>query len=449
MPERAAKCRRLRSLQSLVTHDARRFEFMSKLREVTSKTAMRRGFHVERTGYQKYLFVRGVYLAVDVVLFLPIVLITLLSRLATRSMDVGLGPMPNINSRYHKQCLERFGYRCETFVYHTWYFTSDFDVNFSKYCPRAFGPYVSYVFCLFRYKCLYTYFSGGPLGVTTLLARCEGFLLHAAGIKTVVMPFGADVHVLTRSKNKLMVNAYSKDYPGLRHSKARIAALVDMWTHSADHIISGCDWVDFMYYWDTLMLAHFAIDPNAFVVAETSAPLDEPYAPLRLIHAPNHRNLKGTSHILRAVEQLQAEGLDIELSVVEGVPNAQMFGLIQAADVVVDQLLLGWYAMFALEGMVLGKPVVCFVKPDLLEFYIGAGLLEPGELPLIDASILTIKDTLKRLASLPRRELRDAGLRSRAFVERHHSIDAVGKVFDRINRSLGLRPTRSVVRQVP
>jgi len=418
---------------------------MSDTRAAPPKAGARRGFHASRISFHVYVFVRAVYLVVDIALFLPLLVITVLSRLAPRPVDIGLGPLPSINSRYHKQCLERFGYRCETFVYHTWYFTTDFDVMLGKYCPRAFGPYVSYVFCLFRYKCLYTYFTGGPLGFTTLLARCEPFLLQLAGIKTVIMPFGADVHVLTRAKNKLMIHAFTKDYPGFRHNKARTAAQIDVWTHGADHIISGCDWVDFMYYWDTLMLAHFAIDINAFKVVETRCALADPCVPLRLIHAPNHRNLKGTDHILKAVEELRTEGVAIELSVVEGIPNAQVPDLIQAADVVVDQLVLGWYAMFALEGMALGKPVVCRVRQDFLDLYIGAGLLEPGELPLVDASIHTIKETLRHLASLPRRELRDIGLRSRAFVEKHHSIDAVGAVFDRINRELSLRPSRTAV----
>ena len=240
-----------------------------------------------------------------------------------------------------------------------------------------------------------------------------------------------------------MIHAFTKDYPGFRHNKGRTAAQIDTWTHGADHIISGCDWVDFMYYWDTLMLAHFAIDTDAFTVTETRGVPSEPCTPLRLLHAPNHRNLKGTDHIMKAVEELKAEGVAIDLSVVEGVPNAQMFDLIRACDVVIDQLVLGWYAMFALEGMALGKPVVCHVRSDFTELYVGAGLLEPGELSLVDATIHTIKDTLRALASLPRQELHSIGLRSRAFVEKHHSIQVVGAIFDRINRELGLRASRT------
>jgi len=401
----------------------------------------RRGMQARRVGYGRYLAIRGAYLAMDIVLLLPLLVITTLSRLAKRPIEVGLGPLPSINSRYHKQCLERFGYRAETFVYHTWYFTSDFDVSFHKYLPRALGPYAAYVFCLFRYKCLYTYFTGGPLGFTTLLARCEPYLFWLAGIRTVIMPFGADVHELTRAKNRVMVDAYSRDYPGFRHNRARTASLIDTWTHGADHIISGCDWVDFMYHWDTLMLSHFAIDTDALTIAPAEAISDQPHTPLRLLHAPNHRNLKGTGHIVKAVDELRAEGLAIELSIVESVPNSQMPDLIRAADVMIDQLILGWYAMFALESMALGKPVVCYVRPDLRDFYVSADLIGPDELPLIEASVGTIKDTLMQLASMPRPALCEIGLRSRAFVQKHHSIEAVGRVFDQINRKLGLRRT--------
>ena len=332
------------------------------------------GFFASRVGYPKHLFVRCVYLLTDIALFLPLLAITALSRLSRRPMDIGLGPLPTINSPYHKKCLERYGYRCETFVYHTWYFTQEFDVMFDRYVPRALGPYVSYIFAIFRYKCLFTYFTGGPLGFTTLLARCEPYFLRLAGIKTVVMPFGADVHELTRTNNKLMVHGYAKDYPGFRHSRTRIAAMIDVWTRGADHIISGCDWVEYMYYWDTLMLAHFAIDTGTLQVADRVGNPDQACTPLRLVHAPNHRNLKGTDHIFKAVEELQEEGLALELVVIEGLPNPEVLRAIRSADVVVDQLVIGWYAMFALEAMVLGKPVVCHIRDDLLN-YIATGLL--------------------------------------------------------------------------
>ena len=59
--------------------------------------------------------------------------------------------------------------------------------------------------------------------------------------------------------------------------------------------------------------------------------------------------------------------------------------------------------MFALEAMALEKPVLCFLRPDLLEFYIAADLLEPGEIPIINCSPATVKDTLRQLVQYPER----------------------------------------------
>ncbi|MHC8492114.1 glycosyltransferase family protein [Thalassospira sp. SM2505] len=420
-------------------------ENSSEQQEKTSDSAVvsirvekKKGFYSGRAGYERYLFVRAVYFVVDLIVLLPLLLVTLLSRLFPKPVDVGLGPLPIINSRYHKKAMEHYGYRCETFVYHTWYFTQEFDINIGRFCPRALGPYVSYILVLFRYKCIYTYFSGGPLGFTTILACCEPFLLRLAGIRTVIMPFGADVQVLTRAKNKAMTHACAMDYPSSRLTMRRTASLVDWWTRGADHIVSGCDWVDYMYYWDTLMLSHFVIDTDALV---PSAKNEESGSALRLLHAPNHRNLKGTSHILKAVEELKSEGCDIELVLAEGVPNTEMPDLIRSVDIVVDQLVIGWYAMFSLESMALGKPVICHVRQEYHDLYVEAGLIEPGELPLIDANVRNIKEVLRQFAGDKRAHLGGIGRRSRAFAERHHSVASVGKVFDRINRAVGISPT--------
>src|SRR5262249_37907472 len=149
----------------------------------------------------------------------PILLLTVLSRFVRRPVDVGLGPLPMINSQYHKKCLLLFGYTCETFTDDTWHMTDEFDWRFDEYSPsllRPILPYIIYAFAIFRYRCLYLYFSGGPLRFTTLLVRLEPWLLKLAGIRTVVMPYGGDVQDLTRSPNLQYVAAMARDYPGHR-----------------------------------------------------------------------------------------------------------------------------------------------------------------------------------------------------------------------------------------
>ena len=162
--------------------------------------------------------------------------------------------------------------------------------------------------------------------------------------------------------------------------------------------------------------------------------------PFKVLHAPNHRHLKGTQHIIDAVEELRASELDIELVLLERVSNDEIRAKMEEVDIVADQLIIGWYAMFALEGMAMGKPVLCYLRDDLKELYVTAGLVEPDEIPIVECRPSTVKETIERLYR-DRETLGEIGRRSRAFVERHHSLDAVGAVFDRINRSIGVLPS--------
>jgi glycosyltransferase involved in cell wall biosynthesis len=232
------------------------------------------------------------------------------------------------------------------------------------------------------------------------------------------------------------------DYPEHRFRRKRIASKIDLWTKYADHVISGCEWVDYMYYWDTLMLAHFSIDTDIWKPAEPhETPSPARVGKLKILHAPNHRAIKGTQYFLDAVEELRKEGLEIELNLLERVPNEEVKRAMASVDLVADQLIIGWYAMFALEGMAMEKPVLCYLREDLKELYVASGLIAADEIPIIDCSPATVKESIRNLA-LHRDKLPEIGKRSREYVIKHHSTQAVGRIFDDINRRIGLEPSR-------
>ncbi len=374
---------------------------------------------------------------------------TLFARLRQRRVDIGLGPEPLINNIYHKKALQWYGYTVETFVCQVYYITDQFDVRFDRefssdgkfrfILPYTFWKYIfAYFYSIIRYRCVYFYFNGGPLGLLSrLLGRLEPYLYHLAGVKVVMMPYGGDVQDLSRSPNLLYKHALAHDYPDHRFRRSKIAASIDTWTRGADHIISGCEWVDYMYHWDTLMLGHFSIDTDQW---KPPPDVQTNPRPIRILHAPNHKMIKGTQFFIDAVNDLCAEGLSVELVILERVPNARVQEVMASVDIVADQLVIGWYAMFALEAMAMGKPVLCYLRPDLEDLYLAAGLIKPNEIPILNCTPLTVKETMRRLV-IDREFRQDAGRRSRIFVLDHHSIQVVGKVFDSINRSINILPS--------
>lgn len=142
---------------------------------------------------------------------------------------------------------------------------------------------------------------------------------------------------------------------------------------------------------------------------------------LVVAHAPTDRDVKGTRHVVAAVEQLQGEGLPIRLELLEGMPRTELLDRLRAADLVVDQLLIGWYGGFAVEAMALGKPVLCHVdESDAAAVGLGA------ELPIVRVTPTTIAARLRTLAG-EREALVRIGADGRAFVERHHDPRAVAR----------------------
>jgi len=158
------------------------------------------------------------------------------------------------------------------------------------------------------------------------------------------------------------------------------------------------------------------IPPGIDVASIEPAPPSISRRPV-VLHAPSSRSRKGTDHVVAACEKL---GLELEL--VEGVDHRAAFERYRAADIVVDQLNAGWYGMFAIETMALGKPVVTFLHEEAVrrtEDALGV------EVPIVHATRDSLADVLQRLVDAPD-ERRRIGAASRAYVERVHDLSSVG-----------------------
>lgn len=136
-----------------------------------------------------------------------------------------------------------------------------------------------------------------------------------------------------------------------------------------------------------------------------------------VLHAPTNRGVKGTRFVLDAVLRLQAEGVAFDFELVEGLTHAEAKAMYARADLVVDQLLVGWYGGLAVEAMALGRPVVAYLREEDLEL-LPAEMR--AEIPVISAEPATIHNVLKDLLTARRGELAEIGRRGREYVQRWH-----------------------------
>lgn len=357
------------------------------------------------------------------------------------------GPSPIISIKYMSQALQQAGYPAQTFVntvYHinnrndydycrTDFFQAPFWKNgLGKRLQKLIGAYWVFAWLLPRFDVFHFFFDGGFLA-GTLLRFWEVQLLHLAGKKVVVMPYGSDVAVPSQIHSMLFRQGLMMNYPALGTNEAQTLRQIRYFSQHADFVIGCIFHAETMPKWDMLTTHYYPIDTAAWEPNPQVSMADGKNGPVTIVHTPNHRGLKGTEFLIAACKALQAEGYQINLRLLERVPNSEVKRALYEGDILAEQLLIG-YGLSGMEGMALGKPVMSNLAD---EHYYQVHRLYTGldECPIVNTAIDQIKENVRTLVSNPalRKEIGEAG---RRYVLKYHSYAAVAQMWDLIYRKI-------------
>lgn len=141
-------------------------------------------------------------------------------------------------------------------------------------------------------------------------------------------------------------------------------------------------------------------------------------APRLVLHAPTNRLIKGTRYVQAAYDAVQSRFPGVEFKTVERLPWHELRDAIAAADLVVDQVFMGWYGMVAVEAMAMGKPVLCFIRPDFEARLDRCPILRCTTDDLADRLTEALSDATDRAA---------LGHAGREYVERVHAAPVIAR----------------------
>lgn len=152
-------------------------------------------------------------------------------------------------------------------------------------------------------------------------------------------------------------------------------------------------------------------------------------------NAETRQNLKSTHIYIPLISQLKAERYPVELIFATNIPSKEVRFYQAQSDIVVDMLTFGFFGANVREALMLGKPAVCYLRPEWLESMRREIPEYVDELPVISATPETIHDVLVDLIRNPEKR-RTIGRRGREFAVKWHSAQAGANRFDRIYSSL-------------
>jgi hypothetical protein len=135
-----------------------------------------------------------------------------------------------------------------------------------------------------------------------------------------------------------------------------------------------------------------------------------------VLHAPSDPSIKGTSLIEASLKALQKE-YAFQYVAVRGETHERAMALYGQADILIDQVLAGWYGGLGVELMSMARPVVCYVRDEDLTV-----LPERmrRELPVLRADPRRLTEDLAWILDR-RAEWSDMGAASREYVLRWHN----------------------------
>lgn len=391
---------------------------------------------------------------IGLVFFLPLwVFIAVTRRLSKKNTvkkkpRLVWGPIPVISNKYWSDALKSGGYDSETlmenyfsiihkkehfdkYTYELTTLLSEINHPVFKKFYLYFLPYIGFTYALCRYDIFHHHFLGGFLG-GSIFWKLEAYLLKLAGCKTVITAFGGDFYQYSKIVDMSWRHVLLMNFPRYAPTEPVIARRVKYWTRHADIIINGFQ-IDGLGRWDVLPYNMVTIDCDLWKSKKIYSKNNGTNGFVKIMHTPNHRGIKGTEFLLEAIKELQSEGLQIELILLEKLQNEIVKEKMQEADILVEQLILG-YGLTAIEGMASGLPVLTNLENEnyTLLFRRYSYL---NECPILSSSPENIKHNLRLLITNPllREEL---GIASRQYAEKYHSKETAqymfGKIYEKI-----------------
>lgn len=254
------------------------------------------------------------------------------------------------------------------------------------------------------------------------LRYCPGLVRRMVGARFVVMPYGADAMEYQKVSDLTLRHALMLSYPNTVQREAKVRRSVERLTGASD-VVVGCISHTFnLLKWDVLPVHYYPIDLEK---VDRLKPGVVKHDVFTVAHSPNHRGVKGTHLILQAIDELQAEGVSVRLSLIERSSNEDVIRQLHASHLLIDQVIGGGYALSAMEGMACGIPVVAHISKEVAEVFEIYSYLNHCPIVSCERTVASIKAAILR-AMHDHEQLSSA---SRQYVETFHSVEALTQLW--------------------
>ena len=382
------------------------------------------------------------------ILLIPIILFLFVWALfcyKKKKDKIIFGTTPILNNKYWSNALKKIGFNSQTLMdsfYLNLHQEKDFDLYYDNLVPnfirikllrKLSGPILALMYILSNAKYVVIPFHGIVLK-NYIFWKIEPWLLKLANVKAILFPYGSDAYMYSRIKDPCLQNGLLLSYPEAAKLEKEIEEKVFYWSKHSSIVPSHFMTVDGMPRWNVCLPQFITINTDLWTTKETYSNADGKDNVVKILHTPNHKGFKGTEFLVQAIEELKAEGIKVELILLENIQNEEVKKIMQDVDILAEQFIGTGYALSGIEGMASGLPVLANLENEAYtRIFRRYSFL--NECPILSTTPEILKENLKILIQNPelRQELGQAG---RAYVEKYHSDKMAQYLFGSIFKYL-------------
>ena len=245
---------------------------------------------------------------------------------------------------------------------------------------------VRYYLTFFNFLRLFTkydtfHFLSGETLLTRRLLSLELWLFRLMG-KRVVMNFvGADIRSVSyiewKSNNLKDYLAGNDSFPKTEPFQEKLVRSAQKYADSI--LVSTPDLIDII---PEAKFSPVMIDLDRFFreFGEVNSATKADGDVVTILHVPSNVSMKGSKQIKEVLERFAAKTRNkIKLvlpekrkSIDPNLPHTttryELFELYKSADIVIDQLVIGWYGLQSVEALAAGNEVICFIDEKFTKY---------------------------------------------------------------------------------
>lgn len=334
---------------------------------------------------------------------------------------------------YSKFIREKFGEELEVESFSKYVLPkTHFETSYTYTCPvQEKHPLWVYLYCtyffvfaLFRYQVFH--FISGETILTRKLRRFELRMYRLFGKKVIMHFVGSDLRseIYLAEKDEHLKDLLSKIYTVKTpiNEPFQIELIRDARKFAHTILVSTPDLLDIIpeatYLPVFLDFENFDFNKNR----------NDHGNMVTILHSPSATITKGSDYIHEALERIQIRFPDRVQLIVPGDTEKKViqyamtrYHLLEAmlkSDIVIDQMLIGWFGLKAIEALALGCVVYCYIDEKYRHY------LDP-DCPIEHASVLELEEKMTAyiLQDHSEEEKKERRKRQMQYIQRVHHID--------------------------